>query len=150
MKWIIHGRVASTLQWASLVLIAWVGLSALPLPVFWFAPERLFIEDGATDKPPLVLFERRILRDVLMEYAVTVRSAPDFAVYCEARGGPFWYRKTAQYPEEPPNLEWWAPGCGSLPPGRYIVDTSWTAGDRWWGILKARSVSVTSNVFVVR
>ena len=47
----------------------------------------------------------------------------------------------------PLTLEWWAPGCGSLPPGRYLVTTLWDFIEPPFPI---KLVEADSNIFEVR
>lgn len=127
-------------------VVAWGVCTMIPVEAFWFKPGALLVSDAPVGSVPKVGFDRDIKRNVVMSYSVSVRAVDTLETVCESTSEPFLYRARASLPESV-DLEWWAPGCGTLPAGEYFIATTWTATERWWGLLPDRSVTLDSNVF---
>lgn len=143
-------KAVHTADIIAIFFIGWIGLSALPLSLFWFDPGPVVIQDAKEGESPKIGFSRDIKRNVVMQYSVVIRDA-NLAVYCEDRSAPIEYRSDSQLPEDL-DLAWWAFGteaCHRPPVGSYIVTTCWTATGRLLGLLRDKTVCVQSNVFKI-
>ena len=131
--------------------LAW--LTALAAMHFWPASWWLEIAsvrvaDGIEGKPVLLHVERTIHRDFTGTWGVSVRSLTNHGslVACAASAVSD-YRIGADLPEVL-TLGWWTNGrCETLPPGTYLVQTTWQIHGS--GILPAKTVQATSNPFVI-
>lgn len=141
-------RAALLTDFFALLVLAWMGIAALPLSSFWFKPELVVVQDAPVKTSPKMGFTREIKRPVLMRYSVIVRDV-HLAVVCESPSPLIEYKPDATLPEDL-DLDWWTDGdCPTLPTGTYIVETCWTATERFWGLLPDRSACVASNTFRV-
>ncbi len=128
-------------------LMVYVGLWAMP-GSFWFDPGLQVVSRGPDGM--MVAQERVIRWDFLGEYHVIIRHASDLFPVCEGEGGPFTYRQNDGSTPSTMSLEDWAGGrCGDLPPGRYVMQTTWTVLRPLWGLLPRKFVSVDSDIFEV-
>jgi hypothetical protein len=136
------------MDWASLILVVWAIAAAVPLTWIGFHPGTVEVVSGPA--PNVVIFDRRINRDLRMRYSVIIRDTRSLSVQCEASSAPFTYR--AQPSESiSRNLEWWAPDderCATLPPDHYVMETCWT----WYSsvpLIPPKTVCRKSNIFEV-
>ena len=115
---------------------------------WWLEIASVRVADGIEGKPVLMHVERTIHRDFTGTWGVSVRSLTDQGsmVACAASAVSD-YRIGADFPEVL-TLGWWTNGrCETLPPGTYLVQTTWQIHGS--GILPAKTVQATSNPFVI-
>lgn len=118
---------------------------------YWLDVARVHVADGVVGTSPKMIVAREVTRPFRGRWIATVKKAQD-----EAETSPFYKECVAvgeaDYRPEtvfPPNLDlnWWTfPVQCELPPGTYIVDTSW----KFHVMFLERTVRVVSNVFVIR
>lgn len=114
-----------------LVGLVYLVMASLPMWTLWYEPGVLVVRDTVQGKAPAIEFWRHIKRPTMIEFNATVRNASDGSIdpapVCEGHG-------TKEY--QPVmgvlagrDLEWWVlnDSCNNLPPGRYWVQTCWTA-----------------------
>ena len=115
---------------------------------WWLEIASVRVADGIEGKPVLMHVERTIHRDFAGTWGVSVRSLTDQGsmVACAASAVSD-YRTGADLPKVL-TLGWWTNGrCETLPPGTYLVQTTWQIHGS--GILPAKTVQATSNPFVI-
>ncbi|WP_299663822.1 hypothetical protein [uncultured Ruegeria sp.] len=135
----------------SLVFIAWVGVTLIPLGWFWYDPGQVVISNSSIENPPRVDFSRKISRPVIMKYQVIIRDIERNAVVCDPASEPFTYSPDARFPDDA-DLVWWTGGddrCWPREPGTYIAETCWTATHLFWGLIPDKTVCRTSNPFTI-
>ena len=131
--------------------LAWLtALSAMHLwpASWWLEIDSVRVADGTEGRPILMHVERTIHRDFSGTWGVSVRSltGQGSMVSCAASAVSS-YRTGADLPEVL-TLGWWRNGrCETLPPGTYLVQTTWQIHGS--GILPAKTVQATSNPFVI-
>ena len=132
--------------------LAWLtALAALHLwpASWWLEIDSVRVADGIEGRPVLMHVERTIHRDFAGTWGVTVRSltAHGSMVACAASAVSD-YRTGADLPGVL-TLGWWTTGrCEALPPGTYLVQTTWQIHGS--GLIPAKTVQATSNPFVIR
>ena len=131
--------------------LAWLtALAALHLwpASWWLEIDSVRVADGIEGRPVLMHVERTIHRDFAGTWGVTVRSltAHGSMVACAASAVSD-YRTGADLPGVL-TLGWWTTGrCEALPPGTYLVQTTWQIHGS--GLIPAKTVQATSNPFVI-
>lgn len=137
------------LNYLSLAIATIILIAALLPASFWFEPRTVMVEDGSS--PNSVITERVVHREFQGSYQVVIRSIGDNDPVCDARSGVFTYGVTS-HPILSKDMLWWAPGdarCHDLMPGQYIMETTWTIHNLFWGLVPPKHISVSSNVFTV-
>lgn len=144
----------------------WTGPTALALSMGWllflvivfFWPASYWIEvksvrvlDTYANQPVHLLVDQRIRRDFHGTWLTHVRvqrlNGGD-ELFCPSAG--IGYYKKAEVLPSAVTLGWWTGGeCETLPPGRYVVETTWTVEPDMWP-LPPKRIRVVSNPFEVR
>lgn len=141
------------LQFTAAFFTVYFIMLVLPLQWFWFTPQTFVIGDAVEGQAPVIGFEREIHRPVDMAYTVTIRKVPSLEVVCDQRAGPFSYYPNATLPEgDALDLEWWAGGndrCLDLEPGKYVIDTCWTAYNLFFGLVPRKTVCTGPHEFSI-
>jgi hypothetical protein len=109
----------------AIAISIYIGFAAMPLSWWWYAPGEVFIYDADEGDVPALRFSRDIYRQTVMQYSVIIRGRDGLSA-CESHSGLFPYQER-HGPIVGRDLEWWAPGCGTLPAGAYTMSTTWTA-----------------------
>lgn len=131
-------RILYTL-WAMFV-ISWLLPASL-----WFTVAHVRVLDSKVGEPILMEVSREIHQPFFAEWVVVVRRERRgrWIVVCPSIGQTD-YRIDADLPD-PLTLEWWSNGdCGALPPGHYMVTTTWSIYPKQ---MPAKQVRVESNEF---
>lgn len=138
---------------AFLLCLLWLSaLSVIHLwpASWWLEIDSVRVADGIEGKPVLMHVERTIHRDFTGTWGVSVRRLTDQGqgsmVACAASAVSDY--RIDEYLPVVLTLGWWTNGrCETLPPGTYLVQTTWQIHGS--GILPAKTVQAASNPFVI-
>lgn len=136
--------------WAALFLLLGFAAAHAVSASWWLEVRSVRVFDAQAGAPVLMAVDRSIERDFYGDWSVSIRrwDAGGWVSYCQARGQAN-YATDSQLPD-PLTLQWWThPGCHPLPPGRYVMRTSWTVHPDM-SVLPAKRVQADSNIFEVR
>lgn len=131
-----------------ILLLVAIGLHFAP-STFWIEVRSIRVFDAQAGEPVLMAVDRTIKRPFSGKWVVSVRrlmTSGRQSLYCTASGETD-YQVDSEYPE-PLTLRWWTfPNCDPLPPGTYVINTTWTVeGD---GFLLNRRITKSSNIFQI-
>ena len=115
---------------------------------WWLELDSVRVADGVVGQPVVMHVQRTIHRDFTGTWGVTVRALEDTGTFVAcAASAVSDYRIGSDLPEVI-TLGWWTNGrCETLPPGTYLVQTTWQILGS--GIMPAKTVQATSNPFVI-
>lgn len=133
---------------AGFLMIASAAIMHLWPASFWFEVRDVRVFDSRAGQPAVMAVDRTIRRDFRGEWLVSIRRLEHggWVSYCTARGESN-YVRDSQLPD-PLALSWWTyPSCNPLPPGRYVMRTSWVITDP--SFLPDKEVQADSNIFEV-
>lgn len=136
-----------------LLTVAFVWVVVWLVMFFWparyyFDPQKLVVPNTRPHESVVMLFEREINKNFLGRWSVTVRRFTDHGptVVCSAAGQANY--KTDSILPDPLTLDWWTEGaCKTLPPGDYMISTTWEIYPVLW---PEKQISIDSNIFQVR
>lgn len=138
---------------AFLLCLLWLSASSvihLWPASWWLEIDSVRVADGIEGKPVLMHVERTIHRDFTGTWGVSVRRLTDQGqgsmVACVASAMSDY--RIDEYLPGLLTLGWWTNGrCETLPPGTYLVQTTWQIHGS--GTLPAKTVQAASNPFVI-
>lgn len=118
---------------------------------YWYQPKSVYIEDTVEGGDPVVLVNRTIFRDFDGRYTVSIWPVPpDGHVQC-AGSDTLRYRGGLYGPHTAPLTQWADdPWCARLPPGSYYAEACWTVLRPFAGLVPAKTVCITSNIFKIQ
>lgn len=146
-------RILSVLHYLIATAIVASGLLALIFwpASHWLSVKTIHISDASQGAPVVMIVDREIVRPFVGRYNVSIHAWVNNAwqAHCNTPiSDPWTYKVGAKYPV-PLTLQWWTEGkCHPLPPGKYMVTTSWYLYDL--GIFPDKRVTVESNIFEVK
>lgn len=135
--------VAGVLLLMSLVLIQVWPAS------FWFEVRSVRVFDANAGAQVVMAVDRAIKRDFRGEWLASIRRLENgrWVSFCTARGAAN-YGADSQLPD-PLTLRWWTyPDCHPLPPGKYVMRTTWTV--KGFSLMPDKDVTADSNIFEIR
>ena len=144
-KDVLFGKLAFVLSVLWISVLATVQLWPAS---WWMEVQSVHVKDTKVGEPILMHVEREIHRDFSGTWGVSVRvmDAGKGYVVC-SESAVSGYKEGADLPDTL-TLAWWTNGhCNTLPVGVYIVQTVWEVHGN--GILPAKTISATSNLFKV-
>lgn len=145
VKDVVFGKAAFAL---SVLWIAVLAIVHMWPASWWMEVQSVHVKDTKAGEPILMHVQRDIHRDFNSTWGVSVRvmDAGKGHVVC-SESAVSDYQKGADLPDTL-TLAWWTNGhCNTLPVGVYIVQTVWQVHGN--GILPAKTISATSNLFKV-
>ena len=115
---------------------------------YWLEVNSVRVADSQVNKPVVMYVDRKIHRNFVGVWGVTVRSIKDTGTQITCASSALSdYKEEAELPEIV-TLGWWTNGkCETLPVGVYIVQTTWQIQSN--GILPTKVVTQTSNPFKI-
>lgn len=115
---------------------------------YWLEVNSVHVADSQANKPVVMYVDRKIHRDFIGIWGVTVRSIQDTGVHIACASSALSdYKEGTKLPEVV-TLGWWTNGkCETLPVGVYIVQTTWQIQGN--GFFPTKIVSQTSNPFKI-
>jgi len=116
---------------------------------FWLDVRTVRVFDSKVGEPVLMAVDRTISRDFRGEWLVSIRKLGygGWVQFCSARGKTN-YSADSHLPD-PLTLRWWSyPECNPLPPGKYVMRTTWTIHGA--SFLPEKDVTADSNIFEVK
>lgn len=133
---------------AGFLLLASTSVIALWPASFWYEVNAVRVFDTKSGDPVIMAVDRKIHRDFRGEWIASIRRLESigWVAFCQAEGKAN-YAKDSQLPE-PLTLKWWThPNCNQLPPGKYVMRTSWVV--KGVGIFPDKEVQADSNIFQI-
>ena len=137
--------------WQYIVAVTLLFVCALALHFWpaswWFDVRSISVASGLVSEKLAMTVDRTIKRPFVAGWSVTLRQWDGgWVVVCRATGDGD-YRLDAKFPTNL-TLAWWtANQCHPLPPGKYMLSTTWTI--RGLGIIPDKIVQATSNTFEI-
>lgn len=115
---------------------------------YWLEVNSVRVADSQANQPVVMYIDRKIHRDFVGVWGVTVRSIQDTGVHIACASSALSdYKEGAELPEVV-TLGWWTNGkCETLPVGVYIVQTTWQIQSN--GFFPTKVVTQTSNPFKI-
>ena len=115
---------------------------------YWLEVNSVGVADSQVNKPVVMYVDRKIHRNFVGVWGVTVRSMKDTGTQITCASSALAdYKEEAELPEVV-TLGWWTNGkCETLPVGVYIVQTTWQIQGN--DFLPTKIVTQTSNPFKI-
>lgn len=115
---------------------------------YWLEVNSVHVADSQTNKPVVMYVDRKIHRNFVGVWGVTVRSMKDTGTQITCASSALAdYKEETELPEIV-TLGWWTNGkCETLPVGVYIVQTTWQIQGN--SFLPNKIVTQTSNPFKI-
>lgn len=116
---------------------------------FWFDVRAVRVFDVKDGEPVVMAVDRTIRHDFRGEWVASIRSLQNgkWISYCTARGTTN-YREDSVLPD-PLTLQWWThPDCHPLPPGKYMMRTTWVIKGE--SFLPDKLAQADSNIFEIK
>lgn len=116
---------------------------------YWLEVNTVRVFDSKSGDPVVMAVDRRIHRDFRGEWMASIRrlESGGWVAFCQAEGKAN-YARDSQLPE-PLTLKWWThPDCNPLPPGKYVMRTTWVV--KGASVLPDKEVQADSNIFQIR
>ena len=115
---------------------------------YWLEVNSVRVADSQVNKPVVMYIDRKIHKDFVGTWGVTVRALENTGTYVTcAASAVSDYRIGTDLPEVI-TLGWWTNGrCETLPVGVYVVQTTWQIQGN--GFLPNKTVTQTSNPFKI-
>lgn len=115
---------------------------------YWLQVESLRVDDASAGHPIRMYVDRRIHRPFSATWSATVREVNDGNEYLTCSSSSLSdYRPSAKLPASL-TLGWWTNGtCETLPPGDYVLTTTWLI--HTGSLVPNKTLSVSSNLFRV-
>lgn len=139
------------LQLSFMTLLLTAIAAALVPPSYWYEVRSVIVADAVTGTPNQVTAYREIKRPFKGSYHVIIRGVDDASAVCDAASNVFPYRPMPAVLLVK-DMAWWAPSdprCSNLPPGTYVMDTTWTIHGPFYRLSPDKSFTITSNPFMV-
>lgn len=115
---------------------------------YWLEVNSIRVADSQANQPVIMYIDRKIHRDFVGVWGVTVRSIKDTGVHIVCASSALSDYKEGNELPEVVTLGWWTNGkCETLPVGIYVVQTTWQIQSN--GIFPTKVVSQTSNPFKI-
>jgi len=116
---------------------------------FWFDVRSVRVFDSEAGQPVIMAVDRVINRDFRGEWIASIRTMKNgkWVPFCVARGSTN-YSTDSTYPD-PLTLRWWThPDCHPLPPGKYLMRTTWVIKGE--SFLPDKIAQADSNIFEIK
>ena len=115
---------------------------------YWLEVNSVRVADSQANKPVVMYIDRKIHRDFVGVWGVTVRRLKDTGTHIACASSALSDYKEGNELPEVVTLGWWTNGkCETLPVGVYIVQTTWQIQSN--GFLPNKVVTQTSNPFKI-
>lgn len=135
----------------SVCWLLFLAVSYLWPAAFWMEVTSVRVLDAYANEPIRMTVDRRIYSNFHGTWAAQVRvqRLDGDELACPPGAGTQYYKRSSVLPQNL-TLGWWTEGkCETLPPGHYVVETTWTIEPSAWPLPK-KKIHVTSNTFEVR
>lgn len=141
-------RIVNYLAISFAILVLTVTLAPASI---WFKVNAVRVSDTYVGDPAPITADREVRRAFSGSYHVLVRGADSSMASCDASSGVFTYDVKVELLNR--DMAWWAPSdprCSNLPEGEYIMETTWTLHNLFWGLVPNKYVKSYSNLFSVK
>lgn len=145
MKLAIISRV--NVAFSCLVLVLFLLAHVWPVS-WWLHIENLRVDDAKQGEPIRMYVDRKIQRPFSATWSATVRAVSDGKEHLTCSTSALSdYKPAAKLPAKL-SLGWWTNNkCATLPPGAYVLTTTWLI--HTGALVPDKTLTLTSNIFTV-